>query len=100
MPPWKKRHSPTSMQNFSTMKRTMWGGNTFMWGCMPIVSNSFMKGAHQLISVFVVTPAESANCCFVIAFIKSLISTLDQRSLCTFRSKNSNLSFGDRVTAK
>ena len=64
-------YSPTSMQNFSTMKRTMWGGNTFMWGCMPIVSSSFMKGAHQLISVFVVTPAESANCCFVIAFIKS-----------------------------
>ncbi len=94
MPPWKKRHSPTSMQNFSTMKRTMWGGNTFMWGCMPIVSNSFMKGAHQLISVFVVTPAESANCCFVIAFIKSLISTLDLWSLCTFRSKNSPLVTG------
>ena len=27
---------PTSMQNFSVMKRTMWGGRTFMWGCMPI----------------------------------------------------------------
>ena len=51
-----KRHSPTSMQNFSVMKRTMWGGSTFIWGSMPIVSSSFRKGPHQLISVFVVTP--------------------------------------------
>ena len=32
--------------------------------------------------------------------IVELSSLLDQRSLCTFRSKNSKLSFGDRVTAK
>ena len=57
------------MQNFSVMKRTMWGGSTFMWGYMPIVSSSFRKGSHQLISVFVVTPALSASCCFVIALI-------------------------------
>ncbi len=62
------------MQNLSTMNCTMWGGSTFMWGCMPIVSNSLKKGSHQLISVFVVTPAQSASCCFVIAFITFSIS--------------------------
>ena len=41
-----------------------------MWGCMPIDANSPMNGSHQLIRVFVVTPALSANCCFVIAFIR------------------------------
>ena len=40
-----------------------------MWGCMPIASNSFWNGSHQVISVFVVTPAISASCCFDIAFI-------------------------------
>ena len=40
-----------------------------MWGCMPIDANSPRNGSHQLIRVFVVTPALSANCCFVIAFI-------------------------------
>ena len=59
------------MQNFSVMKRTMWGGSTFMWGYMPIVSSSFRKGPHQLIRVFVVTPALSASCCFVIALIET-----------------------------
>ena len=40
-----------------------------MPGFSPIVSSSLKKGSHQLISVFVVTPALSANCCFDIAFI-------------------------------
>ena len=57
------------MQNFSVMKRTMWGGRTFILGSIPIVFSSFWNGSHQLMRVFVVTPAISANCCFDIAFI-------------------------------
>ena len=57
------------MQNLSAIHFTMWGGNTLMPGFNPIASSSFWYGSHQLINVRTVTPALSANCCFVIAFI-------------------------------
>ena len=41
-----------------------------MWVCMPIVYSSFRKGSHQLIRVFVVTPAHWASSCLLIALIK------------------------------
>ena len=72
----KKRSQPCdyvsrSMQNLSAIHFTMWGGSTLMPGFKPIRVSSLRYGRHQFISVLTVTPALSANCCFVIAFIKS-----------------------------
>lgn len=39
---------------------------------MPIRASSFGKARHQFISVLTDTLAQSASCCFVIAFIKKL----------------------------
>ena len=72
----KKRSQPCdyvsrSMQNLSAIHFTMWGGSTLMPGFSPIRVSSLRYGRHQFISVLTVTPALSANCCFVIAFIMS-----------------------------
>jgi len=40
-----------------------------MPGVMPIWASSFSNGLHQRSSVLTLTPAQSASCCFVIAFI-------------------------------
>ena len=75
----KKRSQPCdyvskSMQNLSAIHFTMWGGSTLMLGFSPIRVSSLRYGRHQFISVLTVTPALSANCCFVIAFINILFS--------------------------
>ena len=58
-----------SMQNVSVMNFTTLGGSTRVVGVMPSSLSLSWCGAHHLISVFTVTPARSASCCFVIAFI-------------------------------
>ena len=58
-----------SISNFSQINFTIWGGRTFAVGDIPILVSSFLKGAHQFISVLTETPALSASCDFDIDFI-------------------------------
>ena len=58
-----------SISNFSQINFTIWGGRTFAVGDIPILVSSFLKGAHQFISVLTDTPALSASCDFDIDFI-------------------------------
>ncbi len=58
-----------SISNFSQINFTIWGGRTFAVGDIPILVSSFLKGAHQFISVLTDTPAQSASCDFDIDFI-------------------------------
>ena len=58
-----------SMQNISERYLMMCGGRTLDVGLNPIAASSWRKGLHQFMRVLTLTPAQSANCCFVIAFI-------------------------------
>ena len=57
------------MQSFSAMNFTTTGGSILARGWSPSASSSRWNGLHHLLSVFRLTPALSASCCFDIAFI-------------------------------
>ena len=59
------------MQSLLAMNLTTTGGSILALGCNPIASNSALNGLHHLLRVFKLTPALSANFCFVIDFISS-----------------------------
>ena len=59
----------TSMQKRSAMNFTTLGGSILAPGSMPRISSSCCSGFIQRLSVFRLTPALSASCCFDIAFI-------------------------------
>ena len=57
------------MQSFSAMNFTTTGGSILARGWSPSASSSRWNGLHYLLSVFRLTSALSASCCFDIAFI-------------------------------
>ena len=57
------------MQSLSAMYFATTGGSILALGFSPIASNSALNGSHQLFKVLILTPALSANCCLVIAFM-------------------------------
>lgn len=72
------------MQNFPAINFITTGGSNRVLGFSPIASNSALNGLHHLFSVLRLTPALSANCCFVIAFIIVVILIVLQSNYFSF----------------